>query len=165
MNPVLFWILATTMVVSALFVVAKRSPLASALALSVNLLALAGIFGGLSAPFLFIVQILVYAGAVIVLIVFVIMLLNLKHEDLKAQSIQRGKFAVAAVLCGIVALVMLRLSARGVHPAAASIAPDFGSVEHLAMELFGRYALSLEIVAVILLVGILGAVVLAKRGE
>jgi NADH-quinone oxidoreductase subunit J len=165
LNPVVFWILAVTMVVSALFVVAKRSPLASALALSVNLVALAGIFAGLAAPFLFIVQILVYAGAVIVLIVFVIMLLNLKHEELKAQSIQRGKFAVSAVLCGVAALVMLRLSARGVEGAEASVAPDFGTIEHVAMELFGRYALSLEVVAVILLVGILGAVVLAKRGE
>lgn len=165
MNPVVFWILAAMMVVSALFVVGKRSPLASALALSVNLVALAGIFAGLSAPFLFIVQILVYAGAVIVLIVFVIMLLNLRHEELKAQSIQRAKFAISAVVCGVAALVVLRLSVGNVVRQEASVAPDFGSIEQVAMALFGRYALPLEIVAVILLVGILGAVVLAKRGE
>ena len=88
MNPVLFYVLAATMVVSALFVVTKRSPLASALALALNMVALAGIFAGLAAPFLFIVQILVYAGAVIVLIVFVIMLLNLRKEELRAQAIQ-----------------------------------------------------------------------------
>lgn len=165
MNPVLFWFLAAVMVVSGLFVVAKRSPLASALALAVNLVALAGIFAGLAAPFLFIVQILVYAGAVIVLIVFVIMLLNLRHEELKAQSLQRGKFTASAVLCLLAAGLVLRFTATGSGTAAASVPDDFGTIEHFAYELFGRYVLPLEIVAVILLVGILGAVVLAKRGE
>ncbi|MCA9754530.1 MAG: NADH-quinone oxidoreductase subunit J [Candidatus Eisenbacteria bacterium] len=165
MNPVLFYVLAATMVVSALFVVTKRSPLASALALALNMVALAGIFAGLAAPFLFIVQILVYAGAVIVLIVFVIMLLNLRHEELKAQAIQRGKFVASAVLCAIAAVLVLRFTAGGVSAAPASVDAKFGTIEEVAMELFARYSLSLEVVAVVLLVGILGAVVLAKRGE
>lgn len=165
MNPIVFWILAAMAVVSACVVVAKRSPLASALALSVNLVALAGLFAGMSAPFLFIVQILVYAGAIIVLIVFVIMLLNLKHEELKAQAIQKGKFWVSALLSVLAALVVLRHSAGGVDAAPANVPADFGTIEHVGMELFTRYVLPLEIVAVILLVGILGAVVLAKRGE
>ncbi len=165
MNPILFWILAATTVVSALFVVGKRSPLAGALALAVNLAALAGIFAGLAAPFLFIVQILVYAGAVIVLIVFVIMLLNLRDEELKAQSIQRGKFGVSAVLCALALAIILRFTGRGADSNVASVAPDFGSIEQFGGELLTRYVLPLEIVAVILLVGILGAVVLAKRGE
>lgn len=166
MNPILFWALATISVVSALFVVAKRSPLASALALALCLSSLAGIFGGLSAPFLFIIQILVYAGAVIVLIVFVIMLLNLRKEELQAQAIQKGKFWISALLCAVAALLLLRVTA-GASPGrpAAGVPDEFGTIEHIGVELITRYALQVEVVAVILLVGILGAVVLAKRGE
>ncbi|MCA9730083.1 MAG: NADH-quinone oxidoreductase subunit J [Candidatus Eisenbacteria bacterium] len=165
MNPILFWLLAAISVISALFVVAKRSPLASALALAICLASLAGLFAGLVAPFLFIIQILVYAGAVIVLIVFVIMLLNLRKEELRAQAIQRGKFGAGAVLCALAALLLLRVTAGAATGRTARVPEDFGTIEHIADVLVSKYVLPLEIVAVILLVGILGAVVLAKRGE
>ena len=165
MNPILFWILAGISVISALVVVGKRSPLGSALGLAVCLSALAGLFAALSAPFLFIIQILVYAGAVIVLIVFVIMLLNLGREDLREQAIQRAKFGVSALLCVVAALLVLRLTAGASIGRAAEIPADFGTIERIADVLVTRYVLPLEIIAVILLVGILGAVVMAKRGE
>ncbi len=165
MNPMLFWPLAAVAVVSALFVIAKRNPLGSALALAVHLVALAGLFASLSASFLFIIQILVYAGAVVVLIVFVIMLLDLREADLRGQALQRGKFAASAIACVAATALLLRgvAAAPGTPPAA--IAADFGSVESMAGELFTRYLLPFEVVSVILLVGIIGAVVIAKRGE
>jgi NADH-quinone oxidoreductase subunit J len=165
MSPVLFWLFSATSVIAALFVVGKRSPLASALALSVCLLSLAGLFAGLTAPFLFIIQILVYAGAVIVLIVFVIMLLNLTSDELRAQAIQKGKFFVSAVLC-LIATGLLLGSLGPASPLGATPLPGaFGSIENLGDALLTRYVLPFEIAAVILLVGIIGAVVLAKRGE
>ena len=82
-----------------------------------------------------------------------------------AQAIQRGKFVASAVLCAIAAVLVLRFTAGGVSAAPASVDAKFGTIEEVAMELFARYSLSLEVVAVVLLVGILGAVVLAKRGE
>jgi NADH-quinone oxidoreductase subunit J len=165
MNPILFWILAGISVISALFVVGKRSALGSSLALAICLSALAGLFAALSAPFLFIIQILVYAGAVIVLIVFVIMLLNLGSEDLRAQAIQRGKFIASALLCVLAGLLLLRVTAGASVGPAVTIPEDFGTIERIADVLVTKYVLPLEIIAVILLVGILGAVVMAKRGE
>jgi NADH-quinone oxidoreductase subunit J len=130
--------------------------------------ALAGLFAGLSASFLFAIQILVYAGAVVVLIIFVIMLLNLGREDLREQAIQRSKFAASGLLCLLAAAVLMRaLAAPPAEPgaAAAAIAPDFGNVEGMADVLFTRYLFPFEVVSLILLVGIVGAVVVAKRGE
>jgi NADH-quinone oxidoreductase subunit J len=177
MNPILFWVLAAVAVIAGGFVIGKRSPLGGALALAVHLVALAGLFAALSAAFLFIIQILVYAGAVVVLIVFVIMLLNLREEDLKEQAVSKGKMAVSALLCIIPTALVLRAisagrpgiaGAAGVAPAGmapAAVPSDFGHVETMADQIFTRYLLPFEVVSLILLVGIVGAVVLAKRGE
>lgn len=165
MNPVVFWSLSAISVISALFVVGKRSPLAGALALAVCLAALAGIFAGLSAQFLFIIQILVYAGAVVVLIVFVIMLLNLGAEELKAQAIQRGKFFGSLVLCLVATALLLRSLTTVQFGRPVELPSDFGHIEPVAMVLFSKHILAFEVISLILLVGIIGAVVLAKRGE
>lgn len=172
MNPIPFWILAALAVVSGVFVIAKRNPLGSALSLAVHLVALAGIFAALSATFLFIIQILVYAGAVVVLIIFVIMLLNLRDSDLREQALHKGKFALSSLVCLMATAVILRLVAsspaggEGAPPASpAAIRADFGSVESLADQIFTRYLLPFEVVSLILLVGIVGAVVVAKKGE
>jgi len=169
MNPVLFWILAAVSVIAAVFVVTKRNPLGSALALAVHLVALAGLFAGLSAAFLFIVQILVYAGAVVVLIIFVIMLLNLREDDLRGQAVQKGKFAASALASLAAAALLLRVVTASAGPAAAGaeapLPAGFGSVGAFADELFTAYLLPFEVVSVILLVGIVGAVVIAKKGE
>jgi NADH-quinone oxidoreductase subunit J len=165
MNPVLFWFLAAVGVISGITVIAKRNPLGGALALAVHLTALAGLFAGLSAPFLFIIQILVYAGAVVVLIIFVIMLLNLRAEDLRGQAIQRGKFAASTLACVAATALLLRVITAQAGPRPPVLPEDFGSVEAIADQLFTRYLLPFEVVSIILLVGIVGAVVLAKRGE
>jgi NADH-quinone oxidoreductase subunit J len=169
MNPVVFWTLAAVAVVSGLFVVGKRSALAGALALAVNLVALAGLFAGLSATFLFIIQILVYAGAVVVLIIFVIMLLNLRDEDMREESVQKGKLAASVLICLLLAAVLVRIvTSGGAGPLTgepAAVGADFGSVEGMADQLFTRYLIPFEVVSLILLAGIVGAVVIAKRGE
>ena len=94
MNPLLFWSCAVVAVIAAGFVISRRSARASALALAVSVVALAALFAGLSAPFLFIIQILVYAGAVVVFIIFVIMLLNLGEEETRGRLVSRGKLSL-----------------------------------------------------------------------
>jgi NADH-quinone oxidoreductase subunit J len=171
MNPILFWTLAALAVAAGLLVVTKRNPLGGALALAVHLVALAGLFASLSAPFLFVIQILVYAGAVVVLIIFVIMLLNLREEDLREQVLSKGKLALSVLLCLMATALLLRVVAgaagtqAGWPTALPGLPPDFGGVESLADQLFNRYLLPFEVVSLILLVGIVGAVVVAKRGE
>jgi NADH-quinone oxidoreductase subunit J len=163
-NPILFWILAAIAVGSAAVTITRRSPLASALALAVCLLAIAGLFAGLDAHLLFALQILVYAGAIIVLIVFVIMLLNLADADLEAMKIEPRRFVISAAVCALGCLVSLR-AVRGLPELWAPAPASFGTAEQMGIALFRGRVIELEIVGLILLVGILGAVVLAKRGE
>lgn len=164
MNPILFWILAAIAVLSAVVTITRRNPLASALGLAMSLLAVAGLFAGLDAHLLFALQILVYAGAIIVLVIFVIMLLNLADADLEGMKLEPRRFTVSAVACGLGCLVTLR-AVRGLPELWPAAPPSFGTAEQMGNVLFGRHMIELEIVGLILLVGVLGAVILAKRGE
>ena len=165
MTPILFWLFAALAVVSAGFVVAKRSPLGSALALAINMVALAGLFAGLSAAFLFVIQLLVYAGAVVVLIVFVIMLLNLGEEEARGALVPRAKLLIASLVCVLATALVVRAVMASPLPAPVEPPPGFGGIEAIAGEIFTRYLLPFEIMGVLLLVGLIGAVVLARKGE
>lgn len=166
MNPILFWSCAIVAVAAALVVISRRSPLASAVALAVNMVALAALFAGLSAPFLFIIQLLVYAGAVVVFIVFVIMLLNLGEEETRGRLVSRGKLLIGGLACCLGLALLLRTVAAGTPPEPAGALPaEFGGIESIGQEIFTRWLLPFEVTGLILLVGIVGAVVLAKRGE
>src|SRR6202011_852998 len=99
MSPVLFWIFVAIMLVFAVLVIVNRNPVASALSLVVSFLALAALYVSLDAFFLGVIQILVYGGAVMVLFLFIIMLLDLKAE-------QRRKFNLIAMFGGVVVIVL-----------------------------------------------------------
>jgi len=160
----MFWSLALISVAAAGVAITRRNPLASALALAVCLIAVAGLFAMLSAHLLFILQILVYAGAVVVLIVFVIMLLNLGDADLRTMGVQWGRFAIAGAVCLLGCVATLRAT-RGIPGLWRPEPPGFGTAGAVGEALFGRHLISFELIGLILLVGILGAVVLAKKGE
>ena len=164
METFLFWIFAIVILVSALVVVVAKNPITSALALIVTFFVLAGYYVLLSAQFLAAVQILVYAGAIMVLFLFVIMLLNLQKLP--------GMFPVKAapVVLGIVVggvLFVLAIHALTSGQVAASgpaeIDVDMGSVANLGSKLFTTYLLPFEIASILLLSAIVGAVVLTKR--
>lgn len=164
METILFWVFAAVAVASALTAVTRRNPISSALALAVTLFAVAGLFAMLSAHLLFILQILVYAGAVIVLIIFVIMLLNLGPADLEEMRLSPKKFALAAVVCAAGCGLTLR-AISGIKMLNPPVSPTFGTTKAVSQVLFREMLFPFEIVGLILLVGILGAVALAKRGE
>ncbi len=154
--------LAALASLGAIVMVTRRNPISSALALTVSLIAIAGIFAGLSAHFLFAIQLLVYAGAIMVLVIFVIMLLNLREKDLKMEGLNltRGIAAGAAGL--VIFAVLARLFARA-RVALPSVAADFGEALPVSRLLFSEYIIPFEIVSLVLLVAIVGAVVVAKR--
>jgi NADH-quinone oxidoreductase subunit J len=156
--------LAAISVAGAIVTITRRNPLASALSLAVVLLAIAGLFAMLSAHLLFILQILVYAGAIVVLIIFVIMLLNLDRVRLYEMRIRPVKFAVSAVICAAACALTLR-SLRGLPSLQAPVDPSFGTVTDVSRVMFGPYLVLFEVLGVILLVGIIGAVLLGKRGD
>lgn len=157
----IFYILAALLVVSSLLVVFQRNVVYSAMALVAALFLIAVLFLTLHAPMVGVLQVLVYAGAIMVLFLFVIMLLNLAALE-QRRAIWWGFGSVAALL---LAVSLVSLLTDSEPPADPMVATElFGSPEMLAKSLFTDFVLPFEIASVLLLVAIIGAVVLAKRG-
>lgn len=162
MDLVTFLALAVPLVAVAIMVIAHPSPVYSALFLVLTLFLLAVYFLFLDAHVVAALQIIVYAGAIMVLFLFVIMLLNLQSETLRAQ--RRGLGRVAMIGGVVLAAELGLLLARPTADPAPDAPPDgFGTVEALSRELFTTYVLPFEVTGLLLLVAVIGAVVLAKR--
>jgi NADH-quinone oxidoreductase subunit J len=158
----IFFTLAGFLVVASLSVVFLRNVVHSAIALVAALLIIAIFFVLLQAPMVGVLQVLVYAGAIMVLFLFVIMFLNLTSTE--PWGIVWLSFAgLLAVLLGGILAVLLRDTDKPTDPVAST--ELFGSPEMLARSLFNDFVLPFEIASVLLLVAIVGAVVLAKRGN
>jgi NADH-quinone oxidoreductase subunit J len=160
-----FYIFAGLAVISALLMVTRRNVVHSAIFLATALLATAGIFLSLNAEFLFIVQIILYTGGIMVLYVFVIMLVNL---DVALHQVQFNRkwyvAALLAVVLGLQAGAALLVSSRTLYtspPAPAeALEPN---TEQVAWGLFHTYLLPFEIASILLLVAMIGGVVMAKK--
>jgi NADH-quinone oxidoreductase subunit J len=162
--PILFFILAGAALISGVLVVFQTHPLRSALWLIVNFFAVAGIYLLAHAEFIAAIQVLVYAGAIMVLFLFVIMLLNLRHPEDRAPQPQYGMKILGISLAVGTGLLLVFAFSRMKLPAAkmAATAAGVGNTESIARLLFTDYLLPFEITSVLLLVAIVGAVVLAK---
>jgi NADH-quinone oxidoreductase subunit J len=156
----IFYLLATLLVIASLLVVFLRNVVHCAMALVSALLLIAVLFVTLQAPMVGVLQVLVYAGAIMVLFLFVIMLLNPA-----ALERQRGLWWGFGTILGLMlAGVLVPLVMTNDLPADPVAATElFGSPEMLAKSLFSDFVLPFEIASVLLLVAIIGAVVLAKR--
>ncbi len=166
MELALFYIIGIIVVISALCVVFLERPIHNVLFMIVTMIGLAGLFILLRAEFIAMVQLIVYAGAVMVLFLFVIMLLNLEQirlpEDPSAYRRWIG-VGFAALLLLVVAPFVLVFKAGKVGTLMLEKAPEVSNTEVLGRELFTTYLLPFEIASVLLLAAIIGAVVLAKR--
>jgi NADH-quinone oxidoreductase subunit J len=159
-SELLFYLLAGLLVISSLLVVFLRNVVHCAMALVTALLLIAVLFITLHAPMVGILQVMVYAGAIMVLFLFVIMFLN--PTAVERQSGMWWGFGT--ILSLMLAGVLIPFFARDEVPGDPVAATDlFGSPEMLAKSLFGDFVLPFEIASVLLLVAIIGAVVLAKR--
>jgi len=156
-----FFVLSLLALVSAIVVVTHRNPVVAALALAFNLVAIAGFYFLLDAQFIALLQVIVYAGAIMVLILFVIMLLNLKQE-LGGRPSGIVPRVLAPVLGLVFAAILGRafLSLRGGFPARA---PGYGTVEAVGREMYTRFFYPFEVVSLLLVAAMVGAVLLAKR--
>lgn len=157
---ILFVILAALLIVSSLTVVFQRDVIRSAIALVAALFLIAILFFTLRAPMVGVLQVLVYAGAIMVLFLFVIMFLNPAVLE-QRRMVSWGFGTMVALLLGIALTLLLSESQTNGDPVAAT--ELFGSPEQLAKSLFMDFILPFEIASVLLLVAIVGAVVLAKR--
>src|SRR3954451_15106900 len=163
MSPFLFWIFAVLTLMFGAAVVVNRNPVASALSLVVSFLGLSALFMWLDAFFVGIIQLLVYAGAVMVLFLFIIMLLDLRVEE------QRRINTVATIGGALVALAFfvqmylvvgqLRIASQPFTP----LPPNTDDVRNIGALLFSNYNLPFQIIGVLVLVATIGVIVLSKR--
>ncbi len=166
METALFYTLAAIALLAAVNVLAQRRVFYSALSLIVCLTALSGVYLLLDSPFIAAVQVIVYAGAIMVLFLFVIMLLDPFSADVLRDK--RKYLGYIAAIAGTLVFVMLvplldAYSLSRVPRTMGSVAGDVSSVHRLAQVLFNDYLLPFELTSVLILIGIIGAVVLAKR--
>ena len=167
-----FYLFGLIAIASAIAFVTRKSPVAAALWLVNTMFSLAALYVMLEAHFIGVIQVLVYAGAIMVVFVFVVMLLNLGHPSEMADA--RGKWGrLAAGLLGLALLaqVMALTGKRlpepftpggGYDPVAVR---DLGAVGSVAQPLFNEYLLAFELTSILLLVAIVGAVVLGRRRQ
>jgi len=164
MPPILFWCFALVMLGFGLAVVVNRNPIASALNLVVSFLGLAALFISLDAYFVGIIQVLVYAGAIMVLFLFIIMLLDLRAEKLRKINwvASAGGVVVALALLIQIFYVIgnLKVAQKTFPPLARSTTDD---VRNIGLLLFANYNLPFQIVGVLVLVATIGVVLLSKR--
>ena len=157
-----FWAFGGLAALLAVGVIALPNPLHGAIALIGNLFCMAALFVLLDAHFLAAIQVLVYAGAILVLFLFVIMLLNLSPKELGKAKYTAAKVAGAGVLLFAAAQLIVHFLRIG--PSAMGAAPQgFGTIESVGRLLFTRYLLPFEVASVLLLAAILGAVAIAKK--
>ncbi len=161
-EQVIFYVSAFVALVSAAGVVLNvRNILYAALCLVTTMLSLAVLFIVLHAEFIGILQIMVYAGAIVVLFLFVIMLLNLRGGDMGAESQPVLKIVGTLLVVGVSVKLVTLLS--GSRKAWAEVGPDFGQVRAIGEILYTDYLLVFEIAGMLLLAGIVGAVVMGKQ--
>lgn len=162
METLIFGLFAALAVGSSIVVVAHKNPIYSTMSLVLTLFAVAVLFVLLGAPFLGVLQVLIYAGAIVVLFLFVIMLLNVQREEMPhaGQPVQRWvALLAAAVFGGFVAVLFWRTGNGSAPP----LTEEFVGLKTLARELFGEYLLPFEIVGLLLLVAVIGATVAARK--
>jgi NADH-quinone oxidoreductase subunit J len=171
-DQLLFYVFGAVAVVGSLLVVAQRNPVYSVLAIILSFFGLAGLYVNLEAPFVAVVQIIIYAGAIMVLFLFVVMLLNVPREDAaewdRAHPMYRpGPMRIGAVLAVLMAAqlgwALSRLpSSGGVAEQTAAVS----SVRDLGRVLFTDYMFAFEVTSVLIVAAMIGAVILArKHGE
>jgi NADH-quinone oxidoreductase subunit J len=164
MSPFLFWFFALMMLGFGAAVVINRNPVASALSLVVSFLFLAVLFMSLDAYFIGVIQVLVYAGAIMVLFLFIIMLLDLRAEKMRKINwiASAGGIAVALVLAVEILSIVGKLSiAKQPFPSLARSTSD--DVHHVGLLLFGNYNGPFQIIGVVILVATIGVVMLSRR--
>ena len=167
----IFYLFAAVAVTASLMVVLGRNPMHSVLLLIVSFAALAALYIGLDAPFAAVVQIIIYAGAIMVLFLFVVMLLNAHREDdVVTPRTVRGPLRAGVVLAVVLVAELGWAIVKATGTRGGLPAPEPGvdphalqSVRGLGTVLFTDYSLAFEVTSILIIVAMIGAVVLAKR--
>jgi NADH-quinone oxidoreductase subunit J len=172
-----FYAFAAVTVIGALLVVSQKNPVYSVLSLIASFFGLAGLYVGLEAPFVAVVQIIIYAGAIMVLFLFTVMLLNVPREDAAEWDRTHPLYRPMAVRIGAVLAVLLALELGWALSLAMRSSASLGtavnaeesltisSVARLGEVLFKDYMFAFEVTSILIIAAMVGAVVLARKRE
>jgi NADH-quinone oxidoreductase subunit J len=164
MEAFLFWLCGGAMLLGGVMMVLQRSAVVAAVWLVFAFVAAAGVFALLAAPFLAVMQVLVYAGAVMVLFLFVIMMLQGPVLEGERRRLALPLWpAVAVPPLALVVLIVGWLKTRGVTALSAAPAEGFGSPTHVASLLLGKYLLAFELISIVLLIAVVGALAIGRE--
>jgi len=158
----LFVVAAIIALAAAVMVITVRNPVASVLYLIISLLAQSVLYIQLAGLFVAAFLVLIYGGAILVLFLFVIMMLNIRHADLGPNSLKA--ITPWGWIFGIVLAAEMVWVSMGISTRMSSVGPEFGSVAAVATLLYTKYVYPFELTSILLLAAIVGAVVMAKRG-
>jgi len=172
METLFFWVFAAVAVTASVLVVGQRNPMYSVLLLIVSFAALSGLYVVLDAPFVAAIQIIIYAGAIMVLFLFVVMLLNASKEDgadwdqahpLRLPAVTRLGSMLAVLLVVQLAWALMEASGIGGPVSGETGSETVSSVRQLGRVLFTDYVFAFEATSILILVAMVGSVMLARR--
>ena len=171
-DALLFYTFAVVTVIGAMLVVSQKNPVYSVLSLILSFFGLAGLYVLLEAPFVAVVQIIIYAGAIMVLFLFVVMLLNVPREDAAEWDRSHPLYRPMAVRLGGTLAVLLALElgwalsrTSGLAAGVGEDRPAVSSVAELGKVLFTDYMFAFEVTSILIIASMVGAVVLARKRE
>jgi NADH-quinone oxidoreductase subunit J len=158
-----FYFLSGLTLIAGVLVITRRNPVHSALALILALLGQAGLYLMLYAPFVAGVQIILYAGGIMVLFLFVIMLVNIEKSQKEEQFNKQWVVGILAAVALGVLFVLVYTKGKSLFPERVAHLPEQSNTQEIAVMLYGNYMFTFEIASLLLLVAIIGAVVMAKK--
>ena len=158
-----FYLLSGAAILGGVLVITRKNPVHSALALIMTLLAQAGLYLMLYAPFVAGVQIILYAGGIMVLFLFVIMLVNIEKVQKQEQFNKQWLVGIVAAAALGVLFVLVYMKGKSLFPEHLAQLPEQQNTQQIAVLLYGQYMFAFEIASLLLLVAIIGAVVMAKK--
>ena len=163
MIDILFLGLSFLAITGGIAMITYKQPMYAALGLLISILAVAGLFALLSATFLFMVQIIVYAGAIMTLLLFILMFLNIDEDDMPHEPNKTRNIVWGAILMLPLNIVILKAVSALPAKDMSIIEDNFGGIKEVGMLLYENWLISFELISILLLVALVGAVVLAKR--
>jgi len=164
-NEIIFSILAVITIVSSIVMISAHRPIDSALSFIVTLISVAALFGLMNATFLFVVQMIIYAGAILTLILFIIMFLNIKDENLPDEKYKNRWLLATSVLIFPFSAILIDLILKSDIAVKSVTDENFGTIKDVGLTLFSQWVLPFELVSILLLVALVGSVTLSKRKD
>lgn len=164
LSVILFWFLTALALIAAIGVISSKNPIYSVLWLVVVFFAISGHYVLMNAQFLAIVNIIVYAGAIMVLFLFVIMLMNFSKDAEPAKSLY---LKMAGIISGLTLMIVVVAALSSAETANVALRPDtnVGLIKNLGLALFQTYVVPFEIASVLFLSAMIGAIVIGKKDK